>query len=998
MKKALIVIVALLVSQLGFALEPPRPFEIEALKASGGFEARQEFAKKLGNHIMKIRAPGMESAGGPSTLPSIGNPKIFVLLIEFPDYSHTIEASTIQDMLFGAGNQGYYPYESLRSFYERSSYGKLHIEGDVYGWYKAQNVRDTYTNDAEGLIEEALAYYHSQGMRFDKYDNDGNGQVEYFAVFWTGPDTGWANFWWGWQGYFSDGEYTIDGKSLGDFSWQWEEDNPGTIIHETGHALGIPDYYDYDDSVGPRGGVGGLDIMDGVWGDHNAYSKWVLGWLTPQVVTSAAELTLTPLSTTPSAVVMAKDFNGAGWEGEYFLIQNRYSAANDSDLPGNGFMIHHVDARVGCDGSTLYNNSYTEHKLLRLMEADGLEEIEKGKWGDAEDFYNASTNDSFTPVSFPCSDFYDGTASLVGVTAIPEAGESMTASFSLNGLSELSSPNIVSPAGEAVDTGTTPTVRWTDVPGAAGYEMEIHEGVNTVYKSGTIAAGSTSHAVPAGKLISGHSYSLWLKAKGDGASTGSSGFSKRNFSTACGEEPFWITRTFFDPPCDTYYGAFAYHPPSGVFVRFGGNISDHTFEYDGDKWTEHATYPAPPDRYYAAMAYDPVNQKILLFGGWDDPAQDVFGDTWLYDPSNHTWQEMNPASRPPADWAYRAVTDTKRKVVVIHAPGETWEWNGSDWSRTASSGPGYYYGNLAYDRNSSKVVYFGGYNDSSGVCRNETWSYDGAAWTKLAASNPPDRRCDAIMTFDARLGKIILFGGSNEYWDIFNDLWSFDGSAWEEVPYCGKGPDGYYMTLGAYDERRGRLVAAKASGETSAYELVGLGGECSPVLDPSSQDFAKAGGTGSFALSIGAACAWSASSDTEWITITSAASGTGPATISFSVAANAGAARSGNISVSGAIFAVTQETGIVQPQVSSVTKLASPFRLKIQGANFQNGIKVSFGEGAGKTEWTNFVLKNSSTIVLKGGTALKSYFPKGTAVKITLENPDGGETETTYTR
>ncbi len=236
-------------------------------------------------------------------------------------------------MLFGQGNENHYPYESLKSFYERSSYDKLHIEGDVYGWYRAANNRSSYTDDAEGLIEEAMAYYHSQGARFDKYDNDGNGQVEYFAVFWTGPDTGWATFWWGWQGYFYDNEFSIDGITLGDFSWQWEEVNPGTIIHETGHALGLPDYYDYDDSTGPRGGTGGLDIMDGVWGDHNGYSKWVLGWLTPQVVTDAQEITLTPLSTTPSAVVMARDFNGSGWDGEFFLIQNRSRSATITTFP-----------------------------------------------------------------------------------------------------------------------------------------------------------------------------------------------------------------------------------------------------------------------------------------------------------------------------------------------------------------------------------------------------------------------------------------------------------------------------------------------------------------------------------------------------------------------------------------------------------------------------------------------------------------------------------------
>ncbi|HQO20866.1 MAG TPA: M6 family metalloprotease domain-containing protein [Acidobacteriota bacterium] len=1000
MKKALIVIVALLVPLLMSPLEPPRLFEIEALKASGQFEARQEFAKKLGNHVMKLRAPGVESAGGPSTLPSIGNPKMFVLLIEFADYPHSIEASTIQNMLFGQGNENHYPYESLKSFYERSSYDKLHIEGDVYGWYRAANNRSSYTDDAEGLIEEAMAYYHSQGARFDKYDNDGNGQVEYFAVFWTGPDTGWATFWWGWQGYFYDNEFSIDGITLGDFSWQWEEDNPGTIIHETGHALGLPDYYDYDDSTGPRGGTGGLDIMDGVWGDHNGYSKWVLGWLTPQVVTDAQEITLTPLSTTPSAVVMARDFNGSGWDGEFFLIQNREPLGNDYDLPGSGFLIHHVDARRDCDGYTLFNNSYTEHKLLRLMEADGLEEIEKNKWGDAGDFYPQGNNGSFTPSSFPCSDLYDGRSSLVSVSGIPAAAESMTARFSLTGAADLSAPYITAPANEAVGMGTTPEIRWSAVENSAGYELEVHEGVNTIYKSGSLAGDSLSHTIPQGKLSNDRVYTMWLKAKGDGTQHGSSEYAKRAVSTGCSDRPYWITRTFFDPPCDSYYAGLAYHPPTGTVVRFGGNTSDHTFEYDGEKWTEYSTYPAPPDRYYAAMAYDPATQKILLYGGWDEAAQDVFGDTWLYDPSNHTWQEMNPAGGPPADWAFKAASDTQRNVVVLTAPGQTWEWNGSDWSFVTSSGPGYYYGSMAFDVASSKVVYFGGYQYPPGVCRNETWVYDGAGWQKLSVSGPPEKRSDSILVYDQRLQKMVLFGGSNEYYDLFNDLWSFDGTAWEEIDHCGRAPEGYYMTLGAYDERRGRLVAAKASGETSTFELVGLGGSCIPVIDPQSRNFGAEGGIGTVGLTITAGCQWTAKSDSAWITITSATSGTGTAAINYSVAANTGQARSGNINIAGLLFAITQDAGQghENPKISSVSKMASPFRLKVLGSNFQNGIKVYFGEGSGKIEWTNFSRKNSSTLVLKKGASLKALFPKGVGVRITVENPDGGDAYTVYTR
>ena len=60
------------------------------------------------------------------------------------------------------------------------------------------------------------------------------------------------------------------------------------------------------------------------------------------------------------------------------MVQNRTRPGNDADLPADGLLIWHVDARLTRSGSDfLYDNSYTAHKLLRLMEADGLEEIER---------------------------------------------------------------------------------------------------------------------------------------------------------------------------------------------------------------------------------------------------------------------------------------------------------------------------------------------------------------------------------------------------------------------------------------------------------------------------------------------------------------------------------------------------------------------------------------------------------------------------------------------
>lgn len=987
MKKIFLITFLSLFSVILCSLEPPRPFELENLKQTGEFYKRQEFAKLLGNHKLKLKGRG-EKVAGVKGLPTTGNPKIFVLLIDFNDYPHTIDSSVIKKMIFEEGDSGNYPYESLKSYYERSSYGKLKIEGDLFGWYRASNVRDYYTDNAEELIEEALNYYHSQGNTFEKYDNDGDGEIDYFAVFWTGPDTGWATFWWGWQGYFGDSDYLIDGKKLGDFSWQWEEDNPGTIIHETGHALGLPDYYDYDDTVGPKGGMGGLDMMDAVWGDHNAFSKWVLGWLEPHIVYSTETLTLPPLSTTPYAVALSRDFDGSNYDGEFFLIQNRQQIANDADFAGSGFLILHIDARRDCDGYTIFDNSYTEHKLVRVMEADGLEEIEKGKWGDAEDFYYSGNNANFGVLTVPSSDFYNGNSSFSEVKNISELKQEMTADFSISPHTDLPPPQIISPQNGATDLGTTPEIIWNSLNGATNYEIEIHENQNTVYRSGNIQG--ESFLIPSGKLQSNRVYTVWLKAKGDGTNNSSSLWTKTFFSTGCKDTPYFVAKSFFDPPCYTYYGGFAYFPPTGIFVRFGGNHSNDVFEYDGKDWKRYSLSNAPLARYFPSLAYDPVNQKVLLFGGYNYDTDEEYGDTWLYDPKNHSWQEVNTSNSPPASWAYRAATDFKRKVVVLHSPEATWEWDGTTWTKTTATGPKYYYGNLTYDANLQKVIYFGGYQYSGNVCKNETWIYDGREWQKLSISNPPDRRCDAVLVFDTNLQKTVLFGGSNEYYDLFNDLWLFDGTSWQSFSYCGKPPQGYYDLLGGYDERRKVLVLAKASSETSTYELVENSSICLISLDPASQNFSSEGGNGIFAIVADENCGWTISTDSEWIIINTPLSGSGSFTVQYSVAQNEGDARTGHIYVNEVVFEVAQAGQSVA--IVSVRKLTDPYRIGITvSAPFFNEQTKVYIERPDEPiiEWTNFKVKSPTYIVIKGGKKLKTILkkPDGMEMKISL-NPD----------
>jgi hypothetical protein len=62
----------------------------------------------------------------------------------------------------------------------------------------------------------------------------------------------------------------------------------------------------------------------------------------------------------------------------------------------------------------------------------------------------------------------------------------------------------------------------------------------------------------------------------------------------------------------------------------------------------------------------------------------------------------------------------------------------------------------------------------------------------------------------------------------------------------------------------------------------------------------------------GATCAWTARSDTAWISITSGGSGTGPGTVALSVASNPGtAARSGGVTIADRSVAIAQDGATV---------------------------------------------------------------------------------------
>ncbi|MCX5769287.1 MAG: hypothetical protein NTZ09_03295 [Candidatus Hydrogenedentes bacterium] len=198
--------------------------------------------------------------------------------------------------------------------------------------------------------------------------------------------------------------------------------NPQMLIHETGHALGLPDYYDYDKKKGIPGGLGKLDMMDNCCGNHNAFSRWLLDWIQPEIisVTHPSQFVLDAAGSQLGDRKAIAIFPGIVCRtaplGEFFLVENRFQVGADGGrygLPGSGLLIWHVDACLDESGKGFkYDNSYTDRKLIRLMRGGKPEDFDAEARGDASDYFIAGM--TFSSDTTPNSWRYDGAPS--GVT------------------------------------------------------------------------------------------------------------------------------------------------------------------------------------------------------------------------------------------------------------------------------------------------------------------------------------------------------------------------------------------------------------------------------------------------------------------------------------------------------------------------------------------------------------------------------------------------------
>jgi M6 family metalloprotease-like protein len=355
-------------------------------------------------------------------LNSIGEAKVLVLPIDFPNDAGTAtELQQLQKTFFGTSDQ--VEYESVKSYYAKSSFGVMNLTGSVMPWYRAEqnfqyyaNLYDNYNQDSDqSLIKDALNYHiTNNGLNLDDYDLNDDGYVDSIWAIYSAPIdyTGNSIIWWAYQYNFMDLS-TIDGKRLDLYAWasvdfmkeDREQTNARTYIHETGHLLGLDDYYDYDETVGAKGGLGGADMMDYNAGDHNSFSKMLLGWVNPYLINGdTVTVDLQSCSDTGEVILIPVKWEQSIFT-EYYLVEFYTPTSLNSDntyLTAPGIRILHVIASIGPLGAsgeyeTIYNydNTDTNYKLITMSRASGALPFGEGEYASNADLFKAGATKSF---------------------------------------------------------------------------------------------------------------------------------------------------------------------------------------------------------------------------------------------------------------------------------------------------------------------------------------------------------------------------------------------------------------------------------------------------------------------------------------------------------------------------------------------------------------------------------------------------------------------------
>jgi M6 family metalloprotease-like protein len=358
------------------------------------------------------------------------------------------------------------PY-SLRTFYEQVSNGNISIDGRIFDWVTADSTDAYYEDGCNGIgvlapcppravsrfgsllvrVLDVLSQGPIGSVIWSEFDNDGpdgrpnsgddDGYVDFVTFLQPERDGACANSpniwahrfvirawnggspyvtrtpWTGHPGQFLKvDDYIIQSAVGGSSACDGSALMPiGTVAHETGHVLGLPDLYDT--------GLNSAEVTQGIgeWGlmgsgnyarPHSparfeAWSLFELGWVAVDTLSSGREIHLGPVATSDTVLYLP-----VPGTDEFYLLENRQAQESDSAQMAPGFgsrqkapglLVWHIDQGQIDQHSFNSDNRVNVGPIhgVALVQGDGRDDLRQpggGNRGDTGDSYPGATGNS----------------------------------------------------------------------------------------------------------------------------------------------------------------------------------------------------------------------------------------------------------------------------------------------------------------------------------------------------------------------------------------------------------------------------------------------------------------------------------------------------------------------------------------------------------------------------------------------------------------------------
>jgi hypothetical protein len=210
-----------------------------------------------------------------------------------------------------------------------------------------------------------------------------------------------------------------------------------------------------------------------------------------------------------------------------------------------------------------------------------------------------------------------------------------------------------------------------------------------------------------------------------------------------------------------------------------------TWIFSNGAWSKN-TGQAPPPACGASMAYDSARDQIILFGGAvlasSAPSYTYRQDTWAWNGTG--WQQLAPTTHPTTGWR----------------------------------------GVMAEDPIHHQLIYYTGvkYNGLGDLTGGETWIWDGTNWTHPADTGSPTGRYSPVMAWNPARRRLVFIGGAFRNLLMTPDalMAEWDGTRWNIVPTGGNEAARYAAAGAAWRDGILVLGGGTSQGTTSDALLV----------------------------------------------------------------------------------------------------------------------------------------------------------------------------------